>query len=93
MKFLDWFKPKFKYLNKKIICFSEHGCMATQHEFEWIGIIKEKVYSNEGSLFYNVQILKDKTGELRDGNLKQEFEKIPSWYIQDLENKTLIIYK
>lgn len=84
-----------KFLNKTVIHFSTHGCMANIEEFEWIGKIVGKTYpkSCDGKLFYQIKVLKCKFGELRNTpKLEPQFIEIPSWYIQNLGENIYIIY-
>lgn len=95
MKLFDKLIKKPIHINKTVIHFTTHGCMGTVHEFDWIGKIVDITYPKhcDGKLFYKVQILKDRTGgELRNNNLKNEFENIPSWYLQDLGGDFFVVY-
>lgn len=74
---------------KTIIHFKQHGCMASTHEFDWIGVIIGVTYPIYcgGKMFYKVKVLKNKKGyELRDVKSDDEiiYEEVPSWYLQNL---------
>lgn len=81
-------------MNKTVIHFTTHGCMAQIHEFDWIGKIVGTEYPThcDGKMFYKVKVLKDQRGESRDNNVKNEFELVPSWYLQDLGGDFYIAY-
>lgn len=81
-------------MGKTVIHFTTHGCMGTEHEFDYIGKIADTVYPEHcaGNKFYKVEILKDKRGEKRDGDLISEHGNVPSWYLQDLGGDFLIAY-
>ena len=81
-------------MGKTVIHFTTHGCQATIHEFDYIGIIIDTTYPRycDGKKFYVVKVLKDRGGELRDNNTKDKTNTIPSWYLQDLGVDFLIAY-
>jgi hypothetical protein len=81
-------------MGKTVIHFTTHGCQATIHEFDYIGKIVDTVYPRycDGKKFYKVEILKGPGGEKRDGNLKENYATVPSWYLQDLGGDFLIAY-
>ena len=81
-------------LGKTVIHFISHGCMATIHEFDYIGIIVERAYPEHcnGKMYYRVKVLKDKSGyELRDSK-EERFREVPSWYLQNLGGDFYIVY-
>lgn len=79
---------------KTVIHFTTHGCMGTEHEFDYIGTIVGKVYPpiGDGKLFYKIKVLKSKKWELRDHPDKPEYESVASWYLQDLGGDFYIAY-
>ncbi len=81
-------------MGKTVIHFETHGCMGTTHEFDYIGTIVDTTYPRfcDGKKFYVVKVLKDKRGELRDNNRKDETRTVPYWYLQDLGGDFLIAY-
>lgn len=87
-------------MGKTVIHFTTHGCMATIHEFDYIGKIvdsfikEDKMVMNLVSRhkFYKVKVLKDRRGEARDNGVEDEFRDVPSWYLQDLGGDFLIAY-
>jgi hypothetical protein len=79
-------------MGKTVIHFTTHGCMATIHEFDYIGTIVNSSIKEGRYKMYQVKVLKDKNGELRDNNVKDELRAIPSWYLQDLGGDFLIAY-
>lgn len=81
-------------IGQTIIAFTTHGCMGSIHEFDYIGTIVDTTYPRlcDGKKFYRVKVLKDRRGELRDGNLQDEFREVASWYLQDLGGNFYIVY-
>ena len=82
-------------IGKTVIRFTTHGCMATIHEFDYIGVIVEKrnaKYCGDGKMFYRVKVLKNKNGyELRDSK-EDIFREVPSWYLQNLGGDFYVVY-
>lgn len=89
---MKWFSKRLKeiidpMLGQTVIHFITHGCMAEQHEFEYIGVIVGTTYPRlcDGKKFYRVQVEKYKGLERRDGSFdKFEFQEVPSWYLQKM---------
>jgi len=81
-------------IGKTVIRFTTHGCMATIHEFDYIGIIVGCEYPIhcDGKMYYKIKVLKSKEGELRDNPEDVTFERIPSWYLQNLGGDFYIAY-
>ena len=80
-------------MGKTVIHFTTHGCMATIHEFDYIGKIVDVEYKEDDRYkMYKVEVLKNNEGERRDNNLITLYEHVPSWYLQDLGGDFLIAY-
>jgi hypothetical protein len=87
-------------IGKTLIHYTTHGCMATIHEFDYIGTITEVVWKDDWvgkykrqHKFYKVEVLKDKAGnEKRDGTLSHQHIEIASWYCKGLSNNLFIAY-
>lgn len=94
MKLFDKLIKQPLYMNKTVIHFTTHGCMGTDHRFDWIGKIVGITYPKhcQGSMFYKVKVLKDQSGESRDNRVINEFEEVPSWYLQNLGGDFYIAY-
>ena len=83
-------------IGKTVIHFTTHGCMATIHEFDYIGKIigieSHKDFSG-GKFLYVVKVLKDRHGgEKRNNNLEREYEQVPSWYLKNIGGDFYIVY-
>ena len=95
---MNWFKRVANkldpFIGKTVIHFTTHGCMATEHEFDYIGtIIEAERHLTNGQKMYAVKILKDcHGGELRNNNLLRFYESVPSWYLQSLGGDFYIAY-
>ncbi len=76
----------------KISHFTTHGCMGNQHDFNYLGIIVDKIFADEGP-FWKIKVLKNRSGELRDKKDKKiEYQSIPTWYVQDIGHGTYVAY-
>lgn len=90
MNIIRWFLEKMflkgiegSMVGKTVIHFTSHGCMGTNDEFDYIGVIID-IKTIRDKLYYEVDLLKNKTGEKRDGLEKTEL--IPCWYLQNMGN-------
>lgn len=96
---LSFFKKKLSkiidpMIGKTVIHFTTHGCMATIHEFDFIGTVVDVVHPEHcrNEKFYKVQVLKSKHGEKRDGNIEREYESVASWYLQNIGGDFYVAY-
>lgn len=80
-------------IGQTVVHFVTHGCMGTEHEFNYIGIIVDSEPTEDNiyikghgiGVYYKVRALKDQGGESRNKDgCKREFYSVPSWYIQNL---------
>lgn len=78
-------------IGKTVIRFTNHGCMGQIEKFDYIGKIVDSSFRSTHK-FYKVEILKSGEGEKREGNLKQEYAFVPSWYLQNLGVDFYIAY-
>ena len=80
-------------IGKTVIHFTTHGCMATIHEFDYIGVIVDSAYPEQfdGKMVYVVDVLKSSRGEKRDG-VEHKRVTVASWYLQNLGGDFYIAY-
>ena len=72
-------------INKMVIHFTTHGCMAQQHEFDFIGKIDGVEYRDEHK-FYRVKVLRF------DSEDKEKFTLAPSWYLSKVVDDLYIYF-
>lgn len=93
---MSWFRKAKEVLDplmgKTVIHFTTHGCMATEHEFDYIGTIVGTAYPAGDRKFYKVKVLKDKYGELRNNPKEINIRLAPVWYLQSLGADFYIYY-
>lgn len=77
-------------IGKTIVHFISHGCMAEQHEFDYIGTIVEvTTRKNCGNLkFYKVEVWKKGSSE----SIERQYEYVAAHYIQNIGGGALVAY-
>jgi len=90
-----WFKKVTDpMIGKTVIHFTTHGCQGQCHEFYYFGKIIEPIYltNNKSLKYYKVEVLKHRSTEKRDGNLKLHFINVPAWYLQKFSENIYVAY-
>jgi hypothetical protein len=75
-------------IGKTVVRFRTRGCMAQDHEFDYIG----KILFLDAGGAYVVEVLKSGSFEKRDGNLKYEYERVFPSYLQNIGGDFLVAY-
>ena len=91
----EYAKRKRALVGATVLSFECNGCMATDHDFQWVGVVEGFEMTRYAGEAARVWIIKkgNGPGDVRDGDLGTTLEPVSNGSLQELAPNLWAVYR